>query len=146
METQKKAVINLMTEDKKLKSKARTIAVAEAKGLKSVSFVGERGDLLEVIAEKIDTATVVDKIRRKSGLTKAWLMTVVINLMTGDQTRKVRAREIATSAANGVTFAGFVGDRGDRLKVIAEEINAATVVDRIRRNAGLQNAQLISVE
>lgn len=39
-----------------------------------MSFVGERGDLLEVIAEKIDTATVVDKIRRKAGLTKAWLV------------------------------------------------------------------------
>ncbi|KAL3740996.1 hypothetical protein ACJRO7_022158 [Eucalyptus globulus] len=71
---EKKAVINLTTEDKKLKSKARTIAVAEANGLKSANFIGERGDLLELIAEEIDTATVVDKIRRKAGLPKAWLV------------------------------------------------------------------------
>ncbi|KAI3434138.1 uncharacterized protein J3R85_006779 [Psidium guajava] len=71
---EKKAVINLMTEDKTLKSKARTIAATEANGLKSASFIGERGDLLEVIAEEIDMATVVDKIRRKAGLPNARLV------------------------------------------------------------------------
>lgn len=70
----------------------------------------------------------------------------MINLMTGDQGRKAKAREIATSAADGVKFAAFVGERGDWLKVIAEEIDAVTVVDRIQRKAGLRDAKLISVE
>jgi len=42
--------------------------------------------------------------------------------------------------------AGFAGDRGNLLEVIAEGIDAVTVVDKIRNEAKLREAKLMSVE
>ncbi|KAK3432296.1 hypothetical protein EUGRSUZ_E03827 [Eucalyptus grandis] len=67
-----KILIDLKTRDGKRRAEARTIAAQEATGLKSAGFYEEHGDLLVVIAEKIDAVTVVDKIR-KAGLRDAKL-------------------------------------------------------------------------
>ncbi|KAL3740994.1 hypothetical protein ACJRO7_022156 [Eucalyptus globulus] len=73
----KKVVIDLGTEDATRKAKARTIAVNEATGLKSADYAGERGNMLEVIAERIDAVRVVDRIRKEAKLQEAKLIRVV---------------------------------------------------------------------
>ncbi|KAL3741005.1 hypothetical protein ACJRO7_022167 [Eucalyptus globulus] len=70
---------------------------------------------------------------------------VVIDLMTEDNTRKAKARTIATSAATDVISTRYVGERGTMLEVIAERIEADTVVGKIRKEAKLRDAKLISV-
>ncbi|KAI6704731.1 hypothetical protein NL676_007693 [Syzygium grande] len=65
-----------MTEDNTRKAKARTIAVNEATDVQSTRYVGERGNVLEVTAERIDVAKVVDKIRREANLRDAKLINV----------------------------------------------------------------------
>ncbi|KAL3740986.1 hypothetical protein ACJRO7_022150 [Eucalyptus globulus] len=72
----KKVVIDLMTEDPTRKARARTIAVNEVTGLQSVDYAGENGNMLEVIAERVDATRVVDKIRREANLQGAKLISV----------------------------------------------------------------------
>ncbi|KAK3432311.1 hypothetical protein EUGRSUZ_E04203 [Eucalyptus grandis] len=70
---------------------------------------------------------------------------VQIDLNTNDQRHRTTARTVAATAANGLRSVQFVGEGGGVLEVIAASIDAATVVENIRGNAGLRGAKLICV-
>ncbi|TXG67415.1 hypothetical protein EZV62_008690 [Acer yangbiense] len=138
---QQKIVIMLKLKCDKCRSKAMKIA-AVADGVISVAWEGDEKNKVVMTGDGTDAATVTGLLRKKLGY--ADLQKIVIKAQVRCQKCWSKAMKIVAVAEGEIFSVAWEGEGKDKMVVIGDGVDAATLTGNLRKKLGY--AELLLVE
>ncbi|TXG67416.1 hypothetical protein EZV62_008691 [Acer yangbiense] len=138
---QQKIVIMLKLKCDKCRSKAMKIA-AVADGVISVAWEGDEKNKVVMTGDGTDAATVTGLLRKKLGY--ADLQKIVIKVQVRCKKCWSKAMKIVAAAEGEIISVAWEGEGKDKMVVIGDGVDAATLTGNLRKKLGY--AELLLVE